>query len=411
NGVGTWLLSPLNLVADLLSLANPGVHKLEDMPAEHRREIETCVREFVANGDRVKAHMAEKMKQNKRGMRRFKWSDVQQDTELRIPAFERDFRYIQTIAVSAFNTRESTSRHFGPLRLTFRVLYNLAPADSKEVFIEVDGRRHYWVDNPLFIFDDTMFHRSVNDVDGVRYCLFMDIVRPNYSRIAFNVAVSVVSVIAGSFKRVFYQTWSFMRCRARYRARPPRDQRDSPIILGPAGAGGRSGAFPAPAISLMSGRREARANGDHHRQGAAGRGSVARSRRDRRFRRRLARARGRGAGRRRAVELSARLLQHPADRSRRGALRAGVQADGGERRLRRYPVPGRGALQEAGRRLLAAGGGREVGARARVRPRARDDLALPGTLADRRYRSGVADVLDGARLRPAASRGAGRHDD
>ena len=211
NGIGTWLLSPLNLVADLLSLANPGVHKLEGMPAEHRREIEACVREFVANGERVKAHMAEKLKQTKRGMLTFKWFSVRQDTELRIAAFERDYRYIKTIAVSAFNTRESTSRHFGPLRLTLRVLYNLEPADSKEVFIEVDGRPHYWVDEPLFIFDDTLFHRSVNDVDGVRYCLFMDIVRPNYSRPAFNVAVGVVSVIAGSFKRLFYQNWSFMR--------------------------------------------------------------------------------------------------------------------------------------------------------------------------------------------------------
>src|SRR5215467_2758640 len=122
NGIGTWMLSPLNLVADLLSLANPGVHKLEDMPAEHRREIETCVREFVANGDRIKAHMAERLKQSRRGMLSFKWFSVRQDTELRIPVFERDFRYIRTIAVSAFNTRESTMRHFGPLRLTFRVL-------------------------------------------------------------------------------------------------------------------------------------------------------------------------------------------------------------------------------------------------------------------------------------------------
>ena len=111
SGIGTWMLSPLNLVADLLSFANPGIHKLEDMPAEHRREIEACVREFVANGDRVKAHMAKRLKQSRRGMLTFKWLNVRQDTELRIPAFEGDYRYIQTIAVSAFNVRESTMRH------------------------------------------------------------------------------------------------------------------------------------------------------------------------------------------------------------------------------------------------------------------------------------------------------------
>jgi aspartyl/asparaginyl beta-hydroxylase (cupin superfamily) len=211
NGLATWLLSPLNLLADLVSHRNIGVYKLEDLPSEHRHEIETCVREFVANGDRIKAHMAQKLAQAKRGMLTFRWYDVIQDTEIRIPAFERDYRYMKTIAVSAFNTRERTSRHFGPLRLTFRVLYNLEPADSRDVFIEVDGRPHHWVDDPLFVFDDTMFHRSVNDVDGVRYCLFMDIVRPNYFRAGFNLAVNVVSVIAGSFKRLFYQNWSFMR--------------------------------------------------------------------------------------------------------------------------------------------------------------------------------------------------------
>ena len=35
-------------------------------------------------------------------------------------------------------------------------------------------------------------------------------------------------------------------------------------------------------------------------------------------------------------------------------------------------------------------------------------LALPDSLADRRHRRGAADLLDGARLRDAARRGAGR---
>ena len=107
--------------------------------------------------------------------------------------------------------RERTKWHFGPLRLTFRVLYNLDPLDSRGVFIEVDGRVHYWADEPLFIFDDTFFHRSINDVDDVRYCLFMDIVRPNYAQRAFDVAVLGASTIANSLKWVFYKNWSFIR--------------------------------------------------------------------------------------------------------------------------------------------------------------------------------------------------------
>jgi beta-hydroxylase len=212
NGIGTWLLSPLNLVADLLAYPNKGQYALADLPNEHRSEIEACVRAFADNGERIKAHLAKTFGQNKRCMLTFKWYDANQTTDLDIPAFNKSYRYIKTIAVSAFNTRERTSWHFGPLRLTFRVLYNLEPIDSsKEVYIEVDDRVHYWKDNPLFIFDDTFFHRSINDVDHLRYCLFMDIIRPNHSQRAFAVAVCTASVFVGSFKRVFYRNWSFVR--------------------------------------------------------------------------------------------------------------------------------------------------------------------------------------------------------
>lgn len=211
NGILTWLLSPINLLADLLSHRNKLVYRLEDLPADHRKEIETCVREFVANGDRIKEHVAKKFGQSKRCMLTFKWYAEPQSTELKIPAFEQEFRYIKTIAVSVFNTREHTSRHFGPLRFSFRVLYNLDPAPGHDVFIEANGETHYWSEDPLYIFDDTVFHRSVNDVDHVRYCLFMDIMRPSYAPRVLDVAVRISSVIAGAFKQMFYRNWSFIR--------------------------------------------------------------------------------------------------------------------------------------------------------------------------------------------------------
>ena len=211
NGFPTWLLSPINLLADLFSYRNLRRFKPADLPAEHRAEIEACVRAFVENGDLIKSHVADKLAHTKRCMLTFKWYDASQAIDLRIPAFERNYRFIKTIAVSVFNTREHTSWHFGPLRLTFRVLYNLDPLDSRDVFIEVDDQVHYWIDDPLFIFDDTVFHRSINDVDHVRYCLFMDIVRPNYAHKLFDLAVHAASAISGSFKRVFYKNWSFVR--------------------------------------------------------------------------------------------------------------------------------------------------------------------------------------------------------
>jgi len=211
NGIPTWLLSPVNLLADLFSFRNLRRFKLGDLPEEHRAEIQACVRAFVDNGERVKAHVADKLAHTKRAMLTFKWYNAPHKIDLGIPAFEQNYRFIKTIAVSVFNTRERTSWHFGPLRLTFRVLYNLDPIDGDNVFINVDNQTHFWKKQPLFIFDDTLFHRSVNDADQARYCLFMDIVRPNHLQPVFDAAVAVAALVASSFKTVFYKNWSFIR--------------------------------------------------------------------------------------------------------------------------------------------------------------------------------------------------------
>lgn len=211
NGILTWILSPINLLADLLSYRTPGVCGFDDLPATHCAEIEACTQALIENAALVKAHVASSLATHRRGMFTFKWYNQPQAPALHIPAFEREYRFIKTIALSVFNTRESTKWHFGPLRFTYRVLFNLDPVDSRDVYIEVDGRRRYWTDDPLFIFDDTYFHRSVNDVDHVRYCLFMDIVRPNRCHALFDWAVHIVSLISASFQRMFYKNWSFLR--------------------------------------------------------------------------------------------------------------------------------------------------------------------------------------------------------
>ena len=211
NGIPTWLLAPFNLLADAFSARNLGTYRLEDLPAEHRAEIQACITAFKNNGDSIKQHVANVLGDKKRGMLTFKWYAKQQDISLRIPEFEQDYRYIKTIAVSVFNTRESTSWHFGPLRLTFRILFNLDPIDSDQVYIDVDDKRHYWRDQPLFVFDDTLFHRSVNNGDRPRYCLFMDIARPNHLQPVFNAAIAGTALLAASFKTAFYKNWSFIR--------------------------------------------------------------------------------------------------------------------------------------------------------------------------------------------------------
>ena len=48
-GLLTWLLSPINLLADLFSRRPRRALRFEELPAECRREIESCVDAFLAN--------------------------------------------------------------------------------------------------------------------------------------------------------------------------------------------------------------------------------------------------------------------------------------------------------------------------------------------------------------------------
>jgi aspartyl/asparaginyl beta-hydroxylase (cupin superfamily) len=210
-GLLTWLLSPINLVADLFSRKPSRDVPFDELPADCRREIETCVDAFLGARDQIVEAFRPHMADGKRVMLAFKWFDAPLNSELRIPAFEQRYRYVKTIAISTFRGREQTSWHFGPQRLTYRVLRNLEPFESPDVYVAVDDRVHRWNAEPLMVFDDTMFHRSVNGIDAVRYCLFVDIIRPNRFHAGFEVGVRTMSLLASSFRSVFYKNWAFLR--------------------------------------------------------------------------------------------------------------------------------------------------------------------------------------------------------
>jgi beta-hydroxylase len=89
-----------------------------------------------------------------------------------------------------------TASRYRPDRLTFRVSRNLDPIDSDDVCIDVD---------------ETLFHRSVNDVDQPRDGLFMDIMRPNHPQPALDAAIAGAALIASSFKTVFHKNWAVIR--------------------------------------------------------------------------------------------------------------------------------------------------------------------------------------------------------
>jgi aspartyl/asparaginyl beta-hydroxylase (cupin superfamily) len=211
HGSLTWLLSPVNLFIDFLCLPywNKGVYELKDLPPAYQAEI----RELLQTMDQknLPAQLEDKLQDHNREMIFFKWYGQNIDNVVNFPEFHRDFKYIPTIGVSVFNRRKSTNKHFGPLRLTLRLLYNINTITSDKVYIEVGDKRNYWRDNRLFIFDDTLLHQSVNEADDRRYCAFIDVLRPSLMPRVLSAIISAYGVVFLKLNRIFYNGWVFIK--------------------------------------------------------------------------------------------------------------------------------------------------------------------------------------------------------
>jgi len=207
NGTLLWLLSPFNILMDLLTLPhiNKGVYRLEDLPAAYQEEVKLLIE--VAQKENLVAQLEERSKEFPRTMIFFKWYGVNVDTFLNIAAFHQPWKYIQTIGVSVFNKKVSTSQHFGFLRATLRILYNLNDIDDRSAYITVGDKTNYWCENKLFIFDDTLMHQSFNETDKTRYCLFVDMIRPTLFPDLLVSAVSLIRALSRSVNFIFYQNW------------------------------------------------------------------------------------------------------------------------------------------------------------------------------------------------------------
>ena len=210
NGILTWVLSPFNLFMDLLCLPNKGIYKLNDLPADFQAEVRELMR-IADSRPEIITELSKQMEQKKRGMIFFKWYGKNITGSLDIPEFHQQFKYIKTIGVSIFNKNQSTSTHYGPLRVTLRVLYNLVPLQNDKVFITAASQKHYWHDNPLFIFDDTLVHQSVNGSDQLRYCMFVDAIRPAWFPALLSNILTGIRTVNISFNRVFYKNWDIIK--------------------------------------------------------------------------------------------------------------------------------------------------------------------------------------------------------
>jgi beta-hydroxylase len=211
NGFFTWMLSPFNLLVDVLCLPyrNRGVYRLADLPAGHREEINSLI-EAARRHDLV-GQLRDKLGDTERAMIFFKWYGKNVDASVGVPEYHQPFKYVKTVGVSVFNTRASTGRHYGPLRLTLRVLYNVNDVTGPGAYIEVGDTVHRWRDGKLFVFDDTHQHQSCNQTDEVRYCLFVDVLRPSLVPWLLSGLVAAVRVGMSRVNAAFYKHWTFIK--------------------------------------------------------------------------------------------------------------------------------------------------------------------------------------------------------
>ena len=207
NGFLTWVLSPFNTLLDLLSLPyiNKGVYRMEDLPPAYQDEVKRLMQ--IAKEEDLVARLEERAKEFPRTMIFFRWYGVNIQTFLDVPALHQPWKYIQTIGVSVFNKKVSTSKHFGYMRASLRILYNLNEMNDHSAYIAVGDKISYWRDNKLFIFDDTLLHSSVNETNQARYCLFVDMVRPTPFPGVMRAVMSGIRLLTQSFKFVYYQNW------------------------------------------------------------------------------------------------------------------------------------------------------------------------------------------------------------
>ena len=211
NGLPTFFFAPLNTLFDIITLPylNKGIYKLEDFPKPYQEEIQKLI--DTAYKENLVARLEEKAKENPRTMMFFKWYGNNIKTSVDIPAYHEQFKYIRTIGVSVFNKKQSTSKHFGPMRATLRVLYNLNDMKDKSAYIEVGDVKQYWQEEKLFIFDDTLQHQSFNESDNVRYCLFVDILRPSLIPPVMSFIVMGVRFCLQSVNAIFYKNWKVIK--------------------------------------------------------------------------------------------------------------------------------------------------------------------------------------------------------
>ena len=98
-GFLTFLLSPLNLLSDLLSHRNLHTYKIEDLPQGHQNEINDVISLF----DKKSNDIAKRFKENpddNRTMLFYKWYGYKLDDS--IEEFNNEYKYLKTIGAVSY---------------------------------------------------------------------------------------------------------------------------------------------------------------------------------------------------------------------------------------------------------------------------------------------------------------------
>jgi len=210
NGFLLWMLSPINILLDLFSLpyVNKGVYRLEDLPPDYQADVRRLI-QVTDDADLVR-QVEERSKEHRRMMLFWRSYGVNTKSIVNVPAFNEPWKYVQTIGLSVFNKKVTTSPHFGWLRPTFRVLYNINEIKDKSAYITVGDKTSYWRDNKLFIFDDTLLHLSANETDQLRYCMFVDLLRPSPFPGIMRAVVAAEGLLNKKLKLISLSGWTLV---------------------------------------------------------------------------------------------------------------------------------------------------------------------------------------------------------
>ena len=210
NGFLVWMLSPINILLDLFSLPyiNKGVYRLEDLPPDYQDEVRRLIR--VTDEAGLVSQVAERSKEHRRMMLFWRCYGINSKTIVDVPGYYEPWKYIKTIGLSVFNKKITTSPHFGWLRPTLRVLYNVNDIKDESAYITVGETTSYWRDNKLFIFDDTLLHLSANETDQLRYCMFVDILRPSPFPRVMAAVVALEGYLNTKLKLISLSGWTLV---------------------------------------------------------------------------------------------------------------------------------------------------------------------------------------------------------